>query len=329
MKKFFGIIIATFLVVTMYTYEAQAASTPLSQQPEGSVYRFWSQEYKKHVMTMSYEEANLIHTTNPAWQYDGVVFRAFSMGEQPDNQLCTQELSPTSGKCQKTCTEGELVFRFVGENTAFFYAFFDEAQLLFTTNPFWTYEGPVFCASAPEDLGLDRVIAYRYFNNSETTHVFTASTQERTSINIDPAWQLEGEAFVVREPAATAEDYFSLLNEAFLAAEVTIKQNPLGYLAREQAIIQYENIKATINSIKLDISQFNEPEGTENIQEIVVSTFELTDDYLSELLVVLNNSTFTDTEIMNEINLLINETAPQLEELLSEFEAAITEYLNS
>lgn len=331
MKKLFGIMIAVFLGMTMQMQTTHAVSaTPLPQQPEGSVYRFWSPEYQKHVMTMGYEEANLIYTTNAAWQYDGVVFKAYQYDPADTDTICPAVASPSTFACQTIkCRQGEPIFRFLGKNNSFFYAFGPEANDIYTRNPFWTYEGVVFCAKAADNTDAGTVKAYRYYNNSQITHVFTASDAERASINANPAWQLEGVAFSVEAPAISPKQkYVNDLIAIFSTAEAKL-QIPEGDMTVEELIAKYQISKSATNEAITALGQVTVPQGAEEAHAITGEVFALVGEYVDKVLLILNNTALSDTEKDNQVSDLIDEYVPAIEDLIFEFDQALTAFANS
>lgn len=330
MKKIIATFIATILGIGVFFQLTPVSAAALPQAPAGSVYRFWNGDLQKHVMTTNYEEANGIHTSNPAWQYDGIVFRAYRMYETNDPS-CGTTNSLADIHCRIECeANADLVFRFVGQNNSFFYAYAQESQYLMDTNPFWTFEGPTFCAKGKEATDSDTVKAYRYFYPAQTTHVFTASVQEKAAIDANPSWVSEGAVFTVfpaeeQNNGGSASEFADKLLNKILNANDDLQDTPTGNL--QDFSIHYSIQLISLEDLYDEVTAMQAPQEVESLKMSAFQVLNLSLLYVEEAVEVLEDDSLTDDQKYNAILDLIDEYLPLLDEEVELFAEEATEYL--
>lgn len=311
MKK---LLVVSFMFAVAFLSGALAtkvSAADLPQEAPGSVYRFWNNDLQKHVMTIDYTEANGLNLNNPAWKYDGVVFEAYLYN-----------------KNTQTCTEGAPVYRFIGQNYAFFYAFEEEKNALMS-NPFWTLEGVVFCAKDKDNTDAGTIKAYRYYYAAQTTHVFTADATEKSAIDANPAWTSEGIAFTVKPSAVSEKQAFvAELSMALSTASNELGEPPVNATLAE-VISYYNDVEDILNGLITEVEAIEAPEGGEPVKESAIEVLELTLEYVEAVQSVLNDDVLTDEEKTNEIIDLIDTYLPQLEAALDSFFEELAAYTGS
>lgn len=148
---------------------------------EASVYRFYSNAYKKHFFTISEAEKNDLVANNPNWSLEGEAFRAYPA---------------VDGECGSH----NAVYRFYSANYVghFFTISKTEKENLEKNNPNWKYEGIAYCAEKTQKTGTTQL--YRFWGGAahNNAHFYTISAAEKDSlIANDKSWSYEGGAYFV------------------------------------------------------------------------------------------------------------------------------------
>lgn len=161
----------------------------LTKESLGSVYRFYSKESGKHVLMIDYAEANNIYKNNPAWQYEGIVFKAL-----PYNRTQQQCEVLNSGI---SINDIQPVYRFFNATeSSHFVAMGSEVDIV-KQNKAWQIEGVVFCAAKIGTQNQNLTDAFRFYTNQFISHVFTINLIEKSQIEQNSSYIFEGIPFKV------------------------------------------------------------------------------------------------------------------------------------
>lgn len=147
------------------------------------VYRFWSSKFDNaHFYTVSFSEAQALHSGDRNWAYEGLDFRVW----------------PTkNGRCEAGTTP---TYRFWSSKfeSHFFTTNATEATSVRNGDPNWSYEGTAFCTTNAQS---GTVPVYRFWSSKFGKHFYTANAGEASKLRKgDPNWTYEGVAW--RSPSS-------------------------------------------------------------------------------------------------------------------------------
>ncbi len=148
------------------------------------VYRFWSPSLERYFYTISEaEKETLLTQFQQVWTYEGVVYRAFANGSDPDTKP---------------------VYRFWSDKLLGHFYTISEAEkdrLIAEYAYIWTFEGVAFYAypSGQQPAGMRPV--YRFWSPAKSTHFYTISEAERSNLRAkySNVWMEEGIAWYASE----------------------------------------------------------------------------------------------------------------------------------
>ena len=166
-----------------------AAGSSSSVPPEPVlVWRFWSPVLGGHFYTLDEaEKEKLLTQSAPVWTYEGVAYRAFASGDEPN-------VAP--------------VWRFwSGQLGSHFYTL-DESErdkLLRDYPEVWTYEGIAFYAYPVGRRPAGTMPVYRFWSGVLGPHFYTVSDREQFTLSSSgDTWQYEGVAWYAYPPDSNA-----------------------------------------------------------------------------------------------------------------------------
>jgi len=144
------------------------------------VYRFWSPATGTHFYTMREDERDkLLVASADVWTYEGVAFRAFPDGSDPESKPVHRFWS------------GKLASHFYTISEA------EKNKLIDEYADAWTYEGPVFYAYSADDYPTWAHPVYRFWSPIRLAHFFTIDLAERDNLMDESSdvWTYEGIAW--------------------------------------------------------------------------------------------------------------------------------------
>ena len=141
---------------------------PNSNIPGSALYRFWSNQNGTHFYTISEGERDYIiaNYQEEVWQYETIAYYAYAPGGEP--------------------TSAKPVYRFWSDqNLAHFYTISEEEKNYIIANypeEIWRYETIAYYAFAPGEDPPDAKPVYRFWSDTNFTHFYTISEEERDYI---------------------------------------------------------------------------------------------------------------------------------------------------
>ncbi len=155
---------------------ATAPDVPQPSDPnQQNTYRFYSPVFQGHFYTTSESERNLLISSDPNWNYEGIAFTTY-----------------------KNATNSSIkpVYRFYSDtfNGHFYTISESEKNGLIANDPNWKFEGTAYYAQTTQAANTKPL--YRFWSPIYKHHFFTVSSTERDGIIAnDPNWSYEGVAY--------------------------------------------------------------------------------------------------------------------------------------
>lgn len=194
----------TTTTTTTPTTTTTTATTTTTSSGSSAVYRFYNTSNGTHFYTASATERDSLRSSAQNMSYEGAVFGA-----------------PTSSS---TATS---VYRFYNKNNGSHFFTISQTErdsIINTMSNTYTYEGAAYNAytSAVGPTVSGATPLYRFYNNAQGTHFFTASSAERDNIinTMSGTYKYEGTAFYVLSSSgagAQADPEQSPLSQAMTA----------------------------------------------------------------------------------------------------------------
>jgi hypothetical protein len=188
MKRFFCIlaVVTAPLLSHLTLARADTASGPAPLMPADTasgpapVWRFWSPVLGRHFYTLNEAEKEKVLTQYAdVWVYEGVAYRAFASGDDPNLMPVHRFWSEPLGSHFYTISERE------------------KDKVINDYPDVWTYEGIVFYAYPAGRQPAGTLPIHRFWSGVLNAHFYTASDTEqfKTASMYPDVWQYEGIAW--------------------------------------------------------------------------------------------------------------------------------------